>query len=257
MPSPMYIRPLAFFLAAAALLSQTEAAAPPAGDFCSSLWLPKGAIVNGTHVLGVHDTSDGCPVGWVECSAYTCYPLDGSTCCSDGNFCPPGYYCDSGGCCPNGKVCGGAAPPPSTINGGTFTTTSTFVATTPVTTPRTSTAFVTTPSATFSTAVVPPPVSTGGVSVGFSTPLQTTEFGTVPANTATGLNTIATGAPTTAGPTSGIGVMSAASRTHAPLDARVGLWLAGLVAAAMVISGSSVRMLGICHKTNEFSCPPA
>ena len=87
MSSSTYARPLAFFLAAAVLLSRTQAAAPPAGDFCSSQWFPKDAIVNGTHVLGVHDTSDGCPVGWVECSATTCYPLDGSTCCS-GMSCP-------------------------------------------------------------------------------------------------------------------------------------------------------------------------
>lgn len=217
-------RPLAFFLAAAALLSLTEAAAPPAGDFCASQWFPKGATgVNGTHVLGVHDTSDGCPVGWVECSAYTCYPLDGSTCCSDGNFCQPGYYCDSGGCCPNGKVCDGAAPPPSTINGGTFTS-GTARATTPVTTP------VTTPPRT-STVAIP---ASSSPSVGFSAPVQSTDFGTVPANTPT-LNTALPTLATTVGsssPTSGIGLRNGA----APLDARAGVWLAGLVAVAVCVA---------------------
>ncbi|KAI1795433.1 hypothetical protein LXA43DRAFT_1058567 [Ganoderma leucocontextum] len=213
MPSSTYTRPLAFFLTAAALLSQTEAAAPPAGNFCSSLWLPKGAIVNGTHVLGAHDTSDGCPVGWVECSTYTCYPLDGSTCCSDGNFCEAGYYCDSGGCCENGQICGGPAPPPSTIiNGGTFTSITTARATTPIAT------------TTFSTAR--PPTST-----------SSTDFGTIPANTPTANSApaIPTGVASTAGspaPTSGIGIQNGA----APLGAQASLWLACLAVVVMVIA---------------------
>ena len=31
---------------------------------------------------GANDDSDGCPIGYASCSETTCYPLDGSTCCS-------------------------------------------------------------------------------------------------------------------------------------------------------------------------------
>ncbi|KAI0751986.1 hypothetical protein C8Q74DRAFT_1222393 [Fomes fomentarius] len=39
------------------------------------------------------DDNDGCPSGWAECSLTTCYPLDGSQCCLDGNYCDAGYVC--------------------------------------------------------------------------------------------------------------------------------------------------------------------
>ncbi|KAL1938345.1 hypothetical protein VTO73DRAFT_11796 [Trametes versicolor] len=66
--------------------------------------------------------ANGCPVGWAVCSSITCYPLDGSECCSDGNFCPAGSVCDSGGCCPFGEICDGSAPPPITVGSGNVPT---------------------------------------------------------------------------------------------------------------------------------------
>ena len=35
---------------------------------------------------GANDDSDGCPIGYASCSETTCYPLDGSTCCSGASF---------------------------------------------------------------------------------------------------------------------------------------------------------------------------
>ena len=40
---------------------------------------------------GKNDESDGCPVGWASCSATTCFPLDGSVCCADGEYCDAGW----------------------------------------------------------------------------------------------------------------------------------------------------------------------
>ncbi|KAI0641006.1 hypothetical protein C8Q79DRAFT_930289 [Trametes meyenii] len=83
------------------------------------------SLVNGTIDLAVR--ANGCPTGWAPCSATTCYPLDGSECCSDGNFCPAGNVCQSGGCCPFGEICDGSAGPPITIGGDPTTTIDTFV----------------------------------------------------------------------------------------------------------------------------------
>ncbi|KAH9929013.1 uncharacterized protein BXZ73DRAFT_102168 [Epithele typhae] len=44
---------------------------------------------------GKYDDSDGCPVGSASCSAFSCYPLDGSVCCADGTFCDPGFTCQA------------------------------------------------------------------------------------------------------------------------------------------------------------------
>ncbi|RPD52568.1 hypothetical protein L227DRAFT_617718 [Lentinus tigrinus ALCF2SS1-6] len=81
-----------------------------------------------------------CGAGWAFCSYVACppgydppcigcYPLDGSQCCSDGNYCPPGEYCLlGGGCCQDGTVCYGPAPDPSTSD-FTITRTSTSTST--------------------------------------------------------------------------------------------------------------------------------
>ncbi|RKL02193.1 hypothetical protein BFJ70_g17359 [Fusarium oxysporum] len=44
-----------------------------------------------------------CGPGFVGCIEFpTCYnPGRGDTCCSDGSFCPTGYYCTDAGCCPD------------------------------------------------------------------------------------------------------------------------------------------------------------
>ncbi|KAI8992803.1 hypothetical protein BD414DRAFT_506770 [Trametes punicea] len=86
---------------------------------------------NGVNSTSIAARSDGCPSGWTLCSALTCYPLDGSECCSDGDFCEVGTYCDLGGCCLNGEICVGNAGPPITIGGGDEPTgTDTYVPTT-------------------------------------------------------------------------------------------------------------------------------
>ncbi|KAI0706005.1 hypothetical protein C8T65DRAFT_234037 [Cerioporus squamosus] len=117
---------VASLLASALLVSPIEAAT------INGLFKPSGHFAKGTarrdtgwggRAVDIESRDDGCPIGWAECSYFTCYPLDGSVCCSDGNFCDPGYYCDGGGCCREGRICSGGAPPPSTIGG--FTTTST------------------------------------------------------------------------------------------------------------------------------------
>ncbi|PNP76821.1 hypothetical protein FNYG_09837 [Fusarium nygamai] len=64
-----------------------------------------------------------CGPGFVECIDFpTCYnPGRGDTCCSDGSYCPAGFYCTDAGCCPDGssvEECGATAtlsviPPPA------------------------------------------------------------------------------------------------------------------------------------------------
>ena len=63
--------------------SSAHGAAPPAADLSPALWFTLDSHApgpNGTHDFAVAD--DGCPIGYAECSATTCYPLDGSECCS-------------------------------------------------------------------------------------------------------------------------------------------------------------------------------
>ncbi|PMD62604.1 uncharacterized protein K444DRAFT_346017 [Hyaloscypha bicolor E] len=64
-----------------------------------------------------------CGPGNIECISFpTCYnPSAGETCCSNGDYCPKGYFCTNAGCCPNGSSlaeCGAAftlsiIPPPT------------------------------------------------------------------------------------------------------------------------------------------------
>ncbi|KAI0371009.1 hypothetical protein BV20DRAFT_232799 [Pilatotrama ljubarskyi] len=109
--------PAAFFIGATTLVSQVAASGMP--RMPSTLLSPSQSwvlAVNGSANLAAR--ANGCPGGWAPCSATTCYPLDGSECCSDGNFCPSGFECQSGGCCPFGEICSGSAGPPITIGGG-------------------------------------------------------------------------------------------------------------------------------------------
>ena len=46
-------------------------------------------LLNYTYDRSRTGTEDGCPVGWIECSFTTCYPLDGSQCCSSTRPHPP------------------------------------------------------------------------------------------------------------------------------------------------------------------------
>ncbi|KAI0334253.1 hypothetical protein GY45DRAFT_1318733 [Cubamyces sp. BRFM 1775] len=104
-------------LCASALVNQVAAGVKPRDTLLSPsrTWVLEHSGVNGTLDRAVG--ADGCPVGWDPCSATTCYPLDGSECCSDGNFCPLGYVCQDGGCCPFGETCVGSAGDPITIGG--------------------------------------------------------------------------------------------------------------------------------------------
>ncbi|KAI0655689.1 hypothetical protein C8Q70DRAFT_1057238 [Cubamyces menziesii] len=118
---------LSALLCASALVTQVAAGVRPRATLLtpSQAWVLGHSGVNGTLDRAVG--SDGCPVGWDPCSATTCYPLDGSECCSDGNFCPAGYLCQDGGCCPFGEICEGSTGDPITIGGDepTFTSTHT------------------------------------------------------------------------------------------------------------------------------------
>ncbi|TBU24891.1 hypothetical protein BD311DRAFT_765738 [Dichomitus squalens] len=225
MLSSTYARFVACLLGTAALLPQTEAAIFARGKLSASLWVPQGTLVNDTRVLGVHDPSDGCPVGWVPCSASTCYPLDGSTCCSNGNFCEFGSYCDGGGCCLDGEICDGSAPPPSTINVPT--------ATTPRTTATTHRTTATAPIATTFRA------STTSVSVGFSKSDQSTEFGSV------SLPTIASPTEQTTVSTRPATVSAADSTTNLNPDASAGVSLGNDATAVSMSTGASVWLAGL------------
>ncbi|KAH8671478.1 hypothetical protein BX600DRAFT_510148 [Xylariales sp. PMI_506] len=66
-----------------------------------------------------------CGPGNIECVSWpTCYnPSAGETCCSNGDYCPAGYYCTDAGCCDNSltlEECGASvtlttiAPPQTT-----------------------------------------------------------------------------------------------------------------------------------------------
>ncbi|KAI0632715.1 hypothetical protein C8Q77DRAFT_1158190 [Trametes polyzona] len=155
---------LAFSLAS--LVSQAAAAGlRPRGDPIapsSRHTLLANALVD--RAADLEARAGTCPVGWAFCSAFTCFPLDGSVCCDDGSgtFCPPRNVCIPNGCCPIGETCqgsggtitigGGQAPPPPTdtfvpppITTTTFTTstrrtpTPTPTTTSTRTTPTTST----------------------------------------------------------------------------------------------------------------------
>ncbi|KAI0669001.1 hypothetical protein C8Q78DRAFT_993118 [Trametes maxima] len=127
-------------------------------------------FVNGTADLAVR--ANGCPTGWAPCSATTCYPLDGSECCSDGTFCTAGTVCQSGGCCPFGEICEGSAGPPITIGGG------------PVNDPTDTVTFVSDPTGT------PTPTPTPSLT-------HTTTRAVTTIQTRSGTVTQTTGSPTT------------------------------------------------------------
>ncbi|KAH9856192.1 hypothetical protein C2E23DRAFT_506677 [Lenzites betulinus] len=133
--------------------------------------------------LGLSARAGFCPVGWAVCSSIeeTCYPLDGSECCSDGNFCSAGSVCDVGGaCCPLGVTCDGPAPPPITIGGGNEPTTTHRVATpTPTPTP-TSTRSTTTSTLSESSATTPTASPTSTFDPTTEDPLELTIFSVAP-----------------------------------------------------------------------------
>ncbi|KAH0600393.1 hypothetical protein MHUMG1_01389 [Metarhizium humberi] len=129
-----------------------------------------------------------CGVGFVECIAFpTCYnPSRGDSCCSNGKYCPKGFYCTNAGCCENGQSleeCGATVslsvlPPPSTRTATlparpTSTPSSTLSEPTdtseagPASTPSASSTVVgsltgTTPSANGTAGATGPPVVTAG-----------------------------------------------------------------------------------------------
>ncbi|KAK2812415.1 hypothetical protein FQN50_001416 [Emmonsiellopsis sp. PD_5] len=73
-----------------------------------------------------------CGEGFEECGGFpNCYnPTEGQSCCTDGTYCPEGYFCTDAGCCPNGSSlseCDAtesltapptASPTPTPTNGG-------------------------------------------------------------------------------------------------------------------------------------------
>ncbi|KAL2127478.1 hypothetical protein VTI74DRAFT_10680 [Chaetomium olivicolor] len=91
-----------------------------------------------------------CGPGNIPCISFpTCYnPSAGESCCSDGTYCPAGYYCTNAGCCPNGipladcdaTVSLSVIPPPAaTSDTGTLSATSTVTPRSVTTAPETST----------------------------------------------------------------------------------------------------------------------
>ncbi|KAH7348607.1 Prp 4 [Rhexocercosporidium sp. MPI-PUGE-AT-0058] len=100
-----------------------------------------------------------CGPGNIECISFpTCYnPSAGESCCSNGKYCPSGFYCTDAGCCPNGTPladCGATIslsvilpPAPTTaapVPTGTLTTTAELTRTPESTTSTTSTTSSTT-----------------------------------------------------------------------------------------------------------------
>ncbi|RPD52598.1 hypothetical protein L227DRAFT_568504 [Lentinus tigrinus ALCF2SS1-6] len=223
-------------LLASLLISQAAEAATLTGLLKAPGHLAKGSARRdtgwGDRAVDLESRDDGCPFGWAECSYFTCYPLDGSVCCSDGNFCDPGYYCDGGGCCLLGHLCSGSAPPASTIE---FTTTSTrrFTSTTVRTT---STSFDT-----FSTTTTARDTSTF---ITFTPPSQSTEFGTVTdltsLPTGTGGQTGTTQSSATSEGSNPTGLGSLGSGNGAaptvPRDVHTGMWVALLLAVVMCLA---------------------
>ncbi|TFK79894.1 hypothetical protein K466DRAFT_404871 [Polyporus arcularius HHB13444] len=236
---------VASFLASALFVSQTEAATlngllKASGHFAKGTagrrdtgWGGRAVDVDSR---GLHDSRDGCPIGWAECSYTTCYPLDGAACCSDGNFCEAGYYCDSGGCCPRGHFCSGGAPPPSTIGGFTTTSKRRF---TSVTAGRTTT---TTSFEEF------PTESSTSTFVGYTPPDQSTVFGTEtgdstprPTGTGTGTGigkTFASDPASGSSPTALSGINGAGNGATATVSRNVqtGMGVAAVVAVLMCIA---------------------
>ncbi|KAI0826491.1 hypothetical protein BC628DRAFT_1419009 [Trametes gibbosa] len=131
--------------------------------------------------LGLATRTLICPVGWAVCSARegTCYPLDGSECCSNGGFCFSGTVCDSVACCPIGEICDGPAPPPVTIGSGDEPTT-TRRAMTPTTT---HTSPITTSVRVSTTSLTASPTSTFNPET--EDPLEITIFSETPGLSAT------------------------------------------------------------------------
>ncbi|KAG4430557.1 hypothetical protein IFR05_013959 [Cadophora sp. M221] len=92
-----------------------------------------------------------CGPGNIECISFpTCYnPSAGESCCSNGKYCPSGYYCTDAGCCPNGTPLAdcGATISLSVILPPAATTEAPAPSATPTTTPE----VTTTPEPTTST----------------------------------------------------------------------------------------------------------
>jgi hypothetical protein len=91
-----------------ATLAHNEGLTP---RFAAAHYFPPGALDGSLlerAAFAAPNPQSGCNIGWVHCGSTSCMP-SGSSCCSSGGFCPPGYYCDSGGCCETGQVCSGPA----------------------------------------------------------------------------------------------------------------------------------------------------
>lgn len=65
---------------ATALIAQVAAGARPRVPI--TLLRPSQSYVMTGSASDLVARANGCPVGWAVCSSITCYPLDGSECCS-------------------------------------------------------------------------------------------------------------------------------------------------------------------------------
>lgn len=65
---------------ATALIAQVAASARPRVPI--TLLRPSQSYVITGSSNDLVARANGCPVGWAVCSSITCYPLDGSECCS-------------------------------------------------------------------------------------------------------------------------------------------------------------------------------
>ncbi|KAI0351268.1 hypothetical protein OH77DRAFT_967250 [Trametes cingulata] len=244
----------AFFVGATAFLSQVAASGMPRVP--TTLLSPSHSWVFGVNSsTNLAARANGCPSGWAPCSSTTCYPLDGSECCSgtsmnncgsllllmsrdisDGNFCPSGFECQSGGCCPFGKICSGSAGPPITIGGGDVPTdTDTFVPD-PTTTHRATTTHPATAHPTTTLVTFNDPTDTD---FGDSTFTSFTARVTSPTGAMAGTTDdepIGTSAPQTTAGFPALGGGSGAGSTAANLWA--GAMMSGMLAVFMIVGMS-------------------
>ncbi|KAK0127402.1 hypothetical protein ONS96_006946 [Cadophora gregata f. sp. sojae] len=158
-----------------------------------------------------------CGPGNIECISFpTCYnPSAGESCCSNGKYCPAGYYCTDAGCCPNGTPlaeCGATIslsviPPPA----------ATTAAPVPIPTPTTAQQVTTTPE-----PATPTPSTA-------STTPSSSESSTSTTSTSTSVETPDASSTTTAGP---IQVTGAAQKLGSDM---IPLALGGLGALLMAL----------------------
>ncbi|PGH04422.1 hypothetical protein AJ79_07078 [Helicocarpus griseus UAMH5409] len=88
--------------------------------------MPKGKLDNRQFdickpIKPPYSCAKSCGQGFEACGSFPdCYnPGDGESCCTDGTYCPQGYFCTDAGCCPNSSSlseCGATdimtGPPP-------------------------------------------------------------------------------------------------------------------------------------------------